>query len=107
MPVAAVVKVSRTETVAAAAPKKSILFLFEILKELRKVRNNHRIPHRSKQAMQNAATDAFRRKIEMLSQEREALLAQKSNFDPAQKRTILIAKAQKPPQKDILASDGK
>jgi hypothetical protein len=42
--------------------------------------------------IKNAATDAFRRKGEMLSQERETRRAQKSNFDPAHKRTILIAK---------------
>jgi hypothetical protein len=46
-----------------------------------------------KQAMQNAVTDVFRKKGEMLSQDRDAPRAQKSTFDPAQKRTILIAKS--------------
>jgi hypothetical protein len=96
VPVAAAVKVARTETVAAAAPQKSKLFLLEILKELRKITNDRGIPSRRRrgrnQGIQNAATDAFRRKDEMLSQDCEARRTQKSNFDPAHKRTILIAK---------------
>jgi hypothetical protein len=38
------VKCPRTETAAAAAPQKSKLFCLEILKELRKVRNDRGIP---------------------------------------------------------------
>jgi hypothetical protein len=55
----------------------------------------------------NAATNASERKDEMLSQDREVRRTQISNFDPVQKRTILIAKNQKSPQKAILASDRK
>jgi hypothetical protein len=40
VPVAAAVKVTRSEAIAAAAPQKSKLFFLEILKELRKVRND-------------------------------------------------------------------
>jgi hypothetical protein len=43
----------------------------------------------------------------MLSQDREARRAQKSNFDPIQKWTILTAKTYKSPQKIILAGDRK
>jgi hypothetical protein len=46
VPVAAAVKITSTETVAAAAPQKSNLFFFEILEELRKVRNDRGIPTR-------------------------------------------------------------
>jgi hypothetical protein len=51
-----------------------------------------------RQAIKNAPTNPFRKKGEMLSQRRETRRAQRSNFDPAQKRTILMAKAQKPLQ---------
>jgi hypothetical protein len=57
-----------------------------------------------KQVIQNDATDAFRRKHEMLSQDRKAAGAQKSNFDPTHKQTILITKTQKPFQKIIFTN---
>jgi hypothetical protein len=46
VPVAVVVKVTHTETIAAAAPQKGKLFFLEILKELRKVRNDRGTPTR-------------------------------------------------------------
>jgi hypothetical protein len=44
VPVAAAVNVIHTETVAAAPPQKSKLFFLEILKGLRKARNDRGIP---------------------------------------------------------------
>jgi hypothetical protein len=40
VPVAAAVKVTRTETIASAAPQESKSFLLEIVNELRRVRND-------------------------------------------------------------------
>jgi hypothetical protein len=42
--VAAAVKVARTETIAAAPPQKSKFLFSELREELRKVRNDDRIP---------------------------------------------------------------
>jgi hypothetical protein len=44
VPVAAAVKVIRTETMAATAPQKSKFLFLEILEDPWKVRNDHAIP---------------------------------------------------------------
>jgi hypothetical protein len=68
VPVAAAVKVTRTGTVAAAAPQKSKFAFLEIVKELRKVRTDRGIPPRRrrrkmKQAIQNDATVIIDKKL--------------------------------------------
>jgi hypothetical protein len=96
MPVAAAVKLASTETVAGAAPQKGTLFFCEIIEKLRNVGNDRGIPPKwttgRKQAVQNALTHVFKKKHEMPRQVHETSRTQKSHCDPAQKRTMLIAK---------------
>jgi hypothetical protein len=96
VPIAAGVKITRTETVAAAALQKSKNSVLEFLKEIRKVSNDHGIPARRrrkmKQVTDNAGPDPLRWRHQILSQHHEANGIQKSNFGPVQKRTAFIIK---------------